>query len=201
MDPFRGRDRLSYNAPYRWPTICRPGNADLRHTSPAFRRAWIPAASRRPCSAADGALSLDVERIDRLALSHEEAVALDAAETDVGAALGQHDAADHLAVGGEDGNAVLGLATGPCAPQITVDIDPHAVGPARFGAVELTPVRGLGVVDDIVDLNRALPWSRRVDDVEQVLVGRKSEPVGPPHVADRNCQLAGRRVEAVDPVR
>src|SRR5437667_12450481 len=158
MDPFRGRDRLSYNAPYRWPTICRPGNADLRHTSPAFRRAWIPAASRRPCSAADGALSLDVERIDRLARRHEEAVALDAAETDVGAALGQHDAADHLAVGGEDGNAVLGLAAGPGAPQIALGVDPHAIAAARLGAVELAPVGGLGaVVDDIVELDRALP--------------------------------------------
>src|SRR6266436_2850106 len=105
----------------------------------------------RAFSAAGRTLRFDVERIDRLARRHEEAVALDPAEADVGAALGQHDAADHLAVGGEYDNAVLGLAARPPAPQITLDIDPQAVGPARFGAAELASVRDLGaVVDDIV---------------------------------------------------
>src|SRR6266404_1888379 len=156
----------------------------------------------RASSAADRTLRFDVERIDRLACRHEEAVALDPAETDVGAALGQHDAADHLAVGGEHDNAVLGLAAGPSASQITLDIDPHAVGVARFGAGKFAPVGGLGtVVDDIVDLDRALPWAGRVDDIEQFFIGRKGEPVRPPHVADRDRQLAGYRIEPIDPVR
>src|SRR5437867_1432555 len=72
-----------------------------------------PAASGRPCSAADGALRFDVERIYGLARRHEQAVALDPAETDVGATLGQHDAADHLPVGGQDDNPILGLAARP----------------------------------------------------------------------------------------
>src|SRR6267378_8160120 len=110
----------------------------------------------RASSAANRTLRFDVERIERLPCRHEEAVALDPAETDVGAALGQHDAADHLAVGGEHDNAVLGLAAGPSAPQIALDIDPHAVGATRLGAVELTSIRGLGaVLDNIVDLDRA----------------------------------------------
>src|SRR5207244_9447361 len=112
---------------------------------------FLPDWSR--VSPAGGALGFNVERIDRLARRHEEAVALDAAKADIGAALRQHDAADHLAVGGEHGNAVLGLAAGPPAPQITLDIDPHAVGAARLGAVELASIRGLGaVLDDIIDL-------------------------------------------------
>src|SRR4029077_8702873 len=115
---------------------------------------------------ADGALGFDVERIDRLARRHEETGALNAAKTQIGAAFGQHDTADHLATRREDRNPVLGLAARPCAPEIALGVDSHAVGAARFGAVELTPVRGLGaVVDDIVDLDRALPWPGRVDDV------------------------------------
>src|ERR1700757_3365251 len=119
-------------------------------------------------SAADRTLRFDVERIDRLAGRHEEAVALDPSETHIGAALGQHDAAYDLAVGGKHDNAVLGLAAGPAAPQITLDIDPQAVRAARVGAAELASVRRLGaVVDDIIDLDRALPRFRRVDDIEQ----------------------------------
>src|SRR5207248_10856564 len=114
------------------------------------------------------------ERIDRLARGHEQAVALLAAETDVGAALGQHDAADHLAVGGIDGDPVLGLAAAPGAPEVTVGVNAQAVAAARLGAAEFAPVGGLGaVVDDIVDLDRALPGTRRVDDVKQLFVGRE----------------------------
>src|SRR6185437_3384888 len=87
-----------------------------------------------------GALRFDVEGIDRLARRHEEAVALEPAKADIGAALGQHDAADHLAVGGEHDNAVLGLAARPGAPHIALDIDAQAVAAARLGAGELAPV-------------------------------------------------------------
>src|SRR5437667_7935900 len=77
-------------------------------------RAWL---NRRPIrqqadsgSAAGHALGLDIERIDRLARGHEQAVALAAAETEVGAALGQKDAADQAAVGREHGDAVVARA-------------------------------------------------------------------------------------------
>ncbi len=83
-----------------------------------------------------------------------------------------------------------------------MDIDPHAVGAARLGAAELASIRGLSaVVDDIVDLDRALPRAGGVDDVEQLLVRRKGEPVRPLHVTDSNRELAGRQVEAIGPVR
>src|SRR5207244_12757385 len=103
-------------------------------------------------SAAGHPLGLDKDRIDRGARGHEQAVALPAAETDVGAALGQHDAADHLAVRGEHDDPVLGLAARPGAPQVAFGVDPHAIAAAGFGTVELAPVGGLGAVfDDIVN--------------------------------------------------
>src|SRR5476649_1234942 len=82
-------------------------------------------------------LRLDIERIDRLTCGHEQAVALLAAETDVGAALGQHDAADHRAVGGVNRDPVLGLAAAPCAPEVAVGVDPDSVAAAWLGAAEL----------------------------------------------------------------
>src|SRR5438094_356144 len=85
-------------------------------------------------SAPRHALRLDIEGVDRLAGGHEEAVALPAAETDIGAALGQHDAADHRAVGGIDRDPVLGRAATPGAPDIAVGIDAQAVAAARLGA-------------------------------------------------------------------
>ena len=155
-----------------------------------------PAATRR------GALRFDVQRIDRLARRHEEAVASAAAETQIGAALGQHDAADHFAVGRKHDDAIFCLAAGPSAPQIAVHVDPDAVGAARLGGAELASVGGRSAVfDDVVDLHRALPGARRVDDVEQLLVGREGQPVGPLHVADRNRHLSRGRVEPIDAVR
>src|SRR4030095_1107565 len=69
--------------------------------------------------AAERALCVEIERVDRLACGHEQAVALHAAEAEVGAALWQGDAADHDGVGGIDHDAVeLGIAHAPAAPQI-----------------------------------------------------------------------------------
>src|SRR4029434_4435587 len=106
-------------------------------------------------SAAQDPLGLDIEGIHRLARRHEQPVALRAAETHVGAALRQQDAADHRAVGGVDGDPVLGLAAGPGAPEVAVRVDPQAVAATRLGATELAPVGYLGaIIDYIVDLDR-----------------------------------------------
>src|SRR5687768_7091989 len=59
--------------------------------------------------AARRALRVDVQRIERRARGHEQAVAVRAAEAEVGAALGQIDAADQPAVGIEDRHAVEAL--------------------------------------------------------------------------------------------
>src|SRR6185312_16833498 len=111
-----------------------PTKWDIWSLIPALRCRRLPP---------DRALRLDKQGIDRLACCHEQAVAFAAAETDVGAALGQHDPADHLAVWGIDCDAVLGLAARPAAPQIAVHIDPEAVAAARLGGAELAPVSGL----------------------------------------------------------
>src|SRR5665213_3164768 len=54
----------------------------------------------------DRTLRVHIQRVDRLARGNEKAVALDATEADVGAALGQRDTADHDAVGRVDHDAV-----------------------------------------------------------------------------------------------
>src|ERR1041385_7162570 len=69
-------------------------------------------------SAAGHALRLDIKRVDRLARRHEEAVALPAAETHIGAALRQQDAADQIAVRRKHRDSVLALAAGETAPDI-----------------------------------------------------------------------------------
>src|ERR1700723_606633 len=80
------------------------------------------------------ALRVHIERVDRLARGHEQAIALQAAEADIGAAFGQRDTADRFAVGREDHDAVeFGIAHAPAAPEITIDVATHAVGRAGAG--------------------------------------------------------------------
>src|ERR1051326_7481021 len=77
-------------------------------------------------SAADRAFGVDVDRIERLARRHKEPVATAPAKAQIGAALGQRDAADHLAIGRENGHPVQ-FARAPAAPEIAVDIAAKAV--------------------------------------------------------------------------
>jgi hypothetical protein len=75
-----------------------------------------------------GALRVDVERIERGARRHEQAVAVHAAETKIGAALGQVDATDQLAGRIEYVHAIEArFAHAPAAPQVAVDVHPEAV--------------------------------------------------------------------------
>src|SRR5471032_2791386 len=94
----------------------------------AYRESTPSMISRRP-STANSALCIHIEGVERVTGRHEQAVAVTAAEADVGAALGQVDMADRLALGTEDTNAVEFVAAhSPAAPQIAVDIDAEAVG-------------------------------------------------------------------------
>src|SRR5215510_9821172 len=63
-------------------------------------RAWVVAGDGKTAARLPAlhALRVDIERIDRVARRHEQPVALDAAEADVGGALGQRDETDRLAV-------------------------------------------------------------------------------------------------------
>ena len=64
----------------------------------SFRRddteVFLAQRSERRNLSPQRALRIHIQRVDRLARGHEQAVALEAAETEVGAALGQGDAAD-----------------------------------------------------------------------------------------------------------
>src|SRR5262245_65617094 len=81
------------------------------------------------------ALRIDVERIERVARGHEQPVALDTAEAEIGAALGQRDEADGFTGRVENLHSVqLRAAHAPAAPQIAVDVAAQAVGVAiRLG--------------------------------------------------------------------
>jgi hypothetical protein len=69
----------------------------------------------RPRSAAGFALRVYVERIDRVAGRHEQAIALQAAETEIGAAFRQGDEADRI----EDFHSILlRSAHPPTAPEL-----------------------------------------------------------------------------------
>src|SRR5712691_8490156 len=84
--------------------------------------AFLPRAISHASSAAERTLRVDIERIERMARRHEQAVAAQPTETKVGATFGQRDLADALALGVEDQHAVLGLTHAPAAPEIALDI-------------------------------------------------------------------------------
>src|SRR5260221_913271 len=103
-------------------------------------------------STANRALRVDVERIERLAGGHEETVSLQAAEAEIGAALGQRDAADRLPRRREDHHPVeTVLAHAPAGPEIAVDV---AAEPVRrsLPRVDEDPALGqmLAVGDDVL---------------------------------------------------
>src|SRR6478735_1831129 len=88
-------------------------------------------------SAAERALRVDVERVERVARRNEQPVAVATAEAEVGGALRQVDMADRLAFRIEDAHAVeLGRAHAPAAPQVAVDIDAEAVGRAARAGID-----------------------------------------------------------------
>src|ERR1700686_5867952 len=81
-----------------------------------------------PISAIMRALRLDIDRVQRLARRHEQAVSLLAAEGEIGAGLGQQDLADARAIRCEHLDAVIARADPAGAdPAVAVDIDPQTV--------------------------------------------------------------------------
>src|SRR5438094_376062 len=69
---------------------------------------------------------LDINRIERLARGHKQAIALSAAEANVGAGLGQANHPDALTIGRDDLNA--GTRAGP---NIAVDVAANSVSGRR----------------------------------------------------------------------
>src|SRR3989304_2704870 len=101
-----------------------------------------------------------------------------AAETDVGAALGQIDPADELPVWIEDAYDVEPrLAHAPAAPEIAIQIHAKAVGRACGPRVDQHAALGElrsahHVIGEDLARHRA-----RLDDVEDRFVGREGEAV------------------------
>src|SRR5262245_8831508 len=147
-------------------SICRPNMTSPSSSESVAERSPSGSDPRTPLnlvahdwggSPAGDALGIDVERIDRVARGHEQAVAVAAAEADVGAALRERDEADRLAVGVEHLDAVkTGAPHAPAAPQIAVDIDAEAVRRFLRIAVDQDAAVGeLGSVDHVEHVDRA----------------------------------------------
>src|SRR5215467_5721764 len=108
--------------------------------------------------AAEHALSLDKNGVDRLACRHEQPVALAASEAEVRAAFGQEDAADQDAVGREHGDAVMRLASGKSTPDVTLCVAADAVSVAGHGIEEYPAVdESRAVLDHVVDVDGLVP--------------------------------------------
>jgi hypothetical protein len=145
----------------------------------------------RPRSAAGLALRVYVERIDRAAGGHEQAIALQAAETEIGASFGQGDEADRFAGRIEDFHPILlRIAHAPTTPQIAIDVDAEAIGSAaRLGGDE-NPTVGELVVIDVVGADEARIGAR-FDNLESLLIGREREPIRTVDVACDHRGTAG----------
>ena len=111
---------------------------------------------------------------------HEQAVALEAAEADVGAALGQPMRPIGLPSGANTCTPSSALvAHAPAAPQVAVDVAAHAVGRAAGAGVDQHALvrDGPAVLGDVVGEDLAVRDAARLDHVEQALVGREAEAV------------------------
>src|SRR5687768_15304024 len=87
------------------------------------------------------ALGRRVERVDRLAARHEQAVSIPADETQVGRALGHHDLTDLRAIGRIDVDPVPAVpAESGSAPDVAIDVSTDAVMKAGGQRCELAPV-------------------------------------------------------------
>src|SRR5215472_15311874 len=107
-------------------------------------------------------LGPDIDRVERLARRHEEAVALGPAKAQVGGGLGKADAADQLALRGPHGHSAVTQIAAAIArhPEIAIDVAARSVRPA-FDPVdheigEGLLVRELVVRSDVEDVHVAL---------------------------------------------
>src|SRR5690242_1779987 len=126
-------------------------------------------------STAEGALGIDVKRVERMRGRHEQPVAVAAAEADVGAALGQRDVADRLALWAEYANAVELLRHAPAAPEVPVNVTANAVGRSLWPAVDQDLAVGEFVaVPHHVKHQDAARLGARLHDVKLFLVRRKA---------------------------
>src|SRR5205823_5988507 len=134
----------------------------------------------------------------RVARGHEQTVAAQAPEAEVGAALGQRDFADAFALGVEHHHAVQVFARTPADPEIAVGVAAKAVGDVAAVAGDdgaaLAELRSL--VDEIVGADHPR-HDRIIRKVDLAFVGRKAEPVRPQVVGD-HARAAAPGIETID---
>src|SRR5205814_7336 len=75
----------------------------------------------------DRTLRVHIERIERMARRHEQAVPVHAAEAKIGAALGQRNLTDLLALRVVDRHPVEVFARARAAPEIAEGVDTEAI--------------------------------------------------------------------------
>src|SRR5205085_11598120 len=100
-----------------------------------------------------------------MARGHEQTVSPRPAEADVGAALGQRNFSDALAVAIEDNHAVVWIAHAPAAPEIAVHIAAETVRRLAGGAGHERAAVGelAAVVDHVEHLDYARIGARLHD--------------------------------------
>src|SRR6266851_2432794 len=204
MRPSRSGDEVSCSTSQDWATVCIQEPTWATNCAAKNRRKSAWRNARRPVgsaiggrSAAGHALGIDEDRVERLARGEEEPVALGPAEAEVGAALGQQDAADELGVGIVDRDAVEPLAPAPAAPEVAVGVAAQAVRDARPRVDEDAAVGERGAARDHVEHADLARHRSRHHHVEPALVGGEAEAVGARDVAGRHGGLAAPGVEAV----
>src|SRR2546429_7007039 len=154
-----------------------------------------------------------IQRVDRVAARHVEAVVLRAAEGEIGAALRQTDVGERLAGRAEHHDAVeifglalelepfsaadirrLGLqrAVGtPAAPQIAVAVDAKTVERALIrGIDQLGPVADRAVVVDVKAPDAAVRRDLPFHNIELLFVGREGETIGIDNIGNDGAELA-----------
>src|SRR5580765_5644063 len=162
---------------------------------PALRRSMRP--PRSWSLAALDSRRVHVERVERRARRHEEPIALESPEAEVGAALGERDVPDELGGRVEDRHAVQAFAAAPAAPEVAVDVAAHAVRNA-VSAIDEHPAVGEARPADDVEHPDLARYRATDDDVELRLVRAEAEAIGPWNVAGGDGHLARPDVGSID---
>src|SRR5262245_23618898 len=123
------------------------------------------------------ACRFDVDRVQRLACSHEQSIPLGAAETNVRTGLRDADHSDAIAIGRNYLNA-----RARAGPDISVHIAANSIGSGRLaGAGNIELHEAFSVTDGFaVDIPHSdLAWRASVGHIELPVIRRKTNSIRP----------------------
>ena len=184
------------------PSYCDPKGSSFRR-EPGLEWDYRSVCLIRPqASAGRHASSVHIKCVEGLARRHEEPVELGASEAQIGAALGQPDAADGRAFRIEHEHAVQRVAPhAPAAPEIAVDVAANAIRRAAGTSVDEEPLVLQAAAIHVE--GEDLPRRHRAgfDEVENRLIGRKAKAVRPEHALRHDIEATRAGVEPVDVLR